>query len=143
MLYKTVDLLNYCSLTNPVAYTFCRTKNIIQRNKNSTGRSVSQDMDGAQGTYNYEDEGRIFGMGMDVAVIESNGYGEDEKEESMNLVETIQILQKDVQIYKVDNKKLMKSKEQQEGFNIKLMKRLKKIEKKMDKETESRNSRSL
>jgi sorbitol-specific phosphotransferase system component IIC len=68
MLYKMMDLLNSCILTNPVAYTFCRTKNIIRRKKNSTGRSVNQDMDDAQGTYNYEDEGRIFGMGVDVAV---------------------------------------------------------------------------
>jgi hypothetical protein len=60
-------------------------------------------------------------MGMVVAIIESNGHGEDGKEESMNLVETIKSLQKDFQSYKFDNEKLMKSKEQQEGFNIKLM----------------------
>ena len=48
-------------------------------------------MDDAQGTYNYEYEGIIFGMGMDVVVTESNGHGEDEKEESMNLVETIKV----------------------------------------------------
>jgi predicted RNase H-like nuclease (RuvC/YqgF family) len=61
----------------------------------------------------------------------------------MNLVETIKSLQKDVQSYKADNEKLMKSKEQQEGFNIKLMQSLDRIEKKMDKETESRKSGSL
>jgi hypothetical protein len=37
----------------------------------------------------------------------------------------------------------MKAKEQQEGFNIKLMQSLDIIEKKMDKETESRKSGSL
>jgi hypothetical protein len=58
-------------------------------------------------------------------------------------VETIKNLQKNVQSYKVDNKKLMKSKEQQEDFNIKLMQSLDIIEKKMDKETESSKSRSL
>jgi hypothetical protein len=42
----------------------------------------------------------------------------------MNLVETIKILQKDVQIYKFDNERLMKAKEKQEGFNIKLMQSL-------------------
>jgi hypothetical protein len=63
---------------------------------------------------------------------------EEGKEESMNLVETIKIMQKDVQIYKVDNERLMRVKEQQEGFNIKLMQSLDIIEKKMDKETESR-----
>jgi hypothetical protein len=60
----------------------------------------------------------------------------------MNLVETIKFFQKDVQSYKADNEKLMKSKEQQEGFNIKLMQSLERIEKKMDKETESRKSGS-
>jgi hypothetical protein len=36
----------------------------------------------------------------------------------------------------------MKSNEQQEGFNLKLMQSLERIGKKMDKETESRKSRS-
>jgi hypothetical protein len=71
----------------------------------------------------------------------SNGHGEG-KEESMNLVETIKSLQKDVQSYKDDNERLMKSKEKQEGFNIKLMQSLDIIEKKMDKETESSRSGS-
>jgi hypothetical protein len=58
------------------------------------------------------------------------------------LVETIKGLQKDVQIYKVDNERLMKAKEQQGDFNIKLMQSLEIIENKMDKETNSSNSRS-
>jgi hypothetical protein len=56
-------------------------------------------------------------------VTHSNGHGEG-KEESMNLIETIKSLQKDVQIYNVDNERLMKVKEQHEGFNIKLMQSL-------------------
>jgi len=83
-------------------------------------------MDDSKGTYNYEDEGRIFDMGMGDAVTKSNGHGEYRKGERMNLVETIKSLQKDVQSYKADNKKLMKSKEKQEGFNIKLMHNLEK-----------------
>jgi hypothetical protein len=39
----------------------------------------------------------------------------------MKLVETIKSLQKDFHSYKVDNERLMKSKEKQEGLNIKLM----------------------
>jgi hypothetical protein len=58
------------------------------------------------------------------------------------LVETIKGLQKDVQSYKVDNERLMKAKEQQDGFNIKLMQSLDRIENKMDKKTESSKSRS-
>jgi hypothetical protein len=68
MLYKMIDFLNSCSFTNPVAYTFCRTRNIIRHKHNSSGRSVNQDMDDAQGTYDYEDEGIMFGMGVDVAI---------------------------------------------------------------------------
>jgi hypothetical protein len=58
---------------------------------------------------------------------------------TMNLVETIKSLKKYVQSYKVVNERLTKSKEQQDGFNIKLLQILDIIEKKMDKETESRN----
>ena len=45
----------------------------------------------------------------------------------MNLVETIKGLQKDVQSYKVDNERLMKSKEEQDDFNVNLMQGLDKI----------------
>jgi hypothetical protein len=58
----------------------------------------------------------------------------------MNLVETIKSFQKDVQSYKVDNDNLMKGEEEQEGFNIKFLQSLDKIEKKMDKETETSRS---
>ena len=51
------------------------------------------------------------------------------------MVETIKGLQKDDQRYKADNERLMKAKEQQDDFNIKLVQSLDKIEKKMDKET--------
>jgi hypothetical protein len=68
--------------------------------------------------------------------------GTKSKEEHINLVETIKGLQKYVQSYKVDNERLMKAKEQQDDFNVKLMQSLDIIEKKMDKETETSRSRS-
>jgi hypothetical protein len=71
----------------------------------------------------------------------SNGHGEG-KEENMKLVETIKLLQKDFQSYKHDNERLMKAKEQQEDYNIKLMQSLDGIEKNMDKENGSSKSRS-
>jgi hypothetical protein len=55
----------------------------------------------------------------------------------MNLVKAIKSLQKDIQSYKVDNDKLMKDKEEQDGLNIKFLQSLDIIEKNMDKETES------
>jgi hypothetical protein len=53
------------------------------------------------------------------------------------LVETIKGLQKNVQSYKDDNERLIKSKEKQDDFNFKLMQIFDIIEKKMDKETKS------
>jgi hypothetical protein len=63
------------------------------------------------------------------------------KEESINLVETIKSLQRYVLRYKVDNERLMKYQEQQNGFNIKLLQSLDKIEKKVYKETDSSKSK--
>ena len=50
----------------------------------------------------------------------SNGHGEG-MDEKMKMVETIKKLQRDVQSHKYDNERLMKSKEQHEDFNMKLM----------------------
>jgi hypothetical protein len=77
-------------------------------------------MDNAQRTYKYEDEVKGFGMNMGNVKTKSNRHGEG-KEESMNLVETIKSLQRDVQSYKVDNERLVKDKEQQDGFRIKML----------------------
>jgi hypothetical protein len=52
----------------------------------------------------------------------------------MSLVETIKSLQINLQIYEVDIEKLMKDKERQDGFNIKLLHILDIIENKMNKE---------
>jgi hypothetical protein len=71
----------------------------------------------------------------------SNGHGEG-RDENMNMVETIKNLQKDVQIHKDDNERIMRAKEQQDDFNMKLMQRLDKIEKKLDKESGSSKSGS-
>jgi len=56
----------------------------------------------------------------------------------MKLVDSIKCFQKDVESYKIHNKNLMKSKEKQYDFNIMLMQSLERIEKKVDKVTNSR-----
>jgi hypothetical protein len=43
----------------------------------------------------------------------SNGHGEG-RDENINMVETIKILQKNVQRHKYDNKRIMRDKEQQD-----------------------------
>jgi hypothetical protein len=98
-------------------------------------------MGNGQGTYNYEDEGKIFGMSVGDVVTKSNGHGEG-KEGSINLIETIKIMPRDVKSYKTNNERLMKAKEQQDDFNTKMLQSLNRIEKKMDKETDSSESRS-
>ena len=60
----------------------------------------------------------------------------------MNMVETNKNLQKDVKSHKDDNERLMRAKEQQGDFNMKLMQSLNRIEKKVDKESGSSKSRS-
>jgi hypothetical protein len=67
----------------------------------------------------------------------SNGH-RGGKEEVKNLADTLRKLQTDVHIHKVDNEILMKAKEQQEGFNMKLMISLYIIENKLDKESGSK-----
>jgi hypothetical protein len=77
-------------------------------------------MEDTQGAYIHEDE--IIGMDVHLGIegTNSNGHGEG-KDEYMNMVETIRNLQKYVQRNKYDNERIMKSKEQQEDFNMRLM----------------------
>jgi hypothetical protein len=57
----------------------------------------------------------------------SNRHGE-ERNEYMNMAETIKNLQMDVQIHKYDNERIMKSKEQEVDFNMNLLEGLNRIE---------------
>jgi hypothetical protein len=57
---------------------------------------------------------------LDIEGTNSNGHG-DERNVKMNMEETIKNLKKDVQSYKDDNGSIMKSKEQQDEFNMKLL----------------------
>jgi hypothetical protein len=68
-------------------------------------------MKNTQRTYSHEEEVRGLYVILRNEGTDSNGHGEG-KEESTNLVETIKSIQKDVQSYKVDNERLMKSKKQ-------------------------------
>jgi hypothetical protein len=51
------------------------------------------------------------------------------------MMKIIENLQRDVQTHRADNKNLMKAREQQGEFNIKLMQSLEIIENKLDKES--------
>jgi hypothetical protein len=66
----------------------------------------------------------------------SNGHGEEIDREG-NIRKIIEGFQKDAQTRREDNIKLIKAQEKQGEFNIKLLKSLERIEKKLDKESDS------
>jgi hypothetical protein len=63
-------------------------------------------------------------------------------DDNMDMVETIRNLKKYFHSHKADNERLMKAREQQEDLNMKLMKRVDRIEKILDKESGSKKSGS-
>jgi hypothetical protein len=93
-------------------------------------------MEYAHGTYSQEDDIRGMDVHLGIEGTNSNGHGEG-RDENMNMVETIKNLNKDVQSHEDDNERIMRAKEKQEDFNMKLMQSLNIIEKKMDKESGS------
>jgi hypothetical protein len=98
-------------------------------------------MEEAQGNYSHPEKSRWMDVHLGMEGRNSNGHGE-ERNEDMNMVETIKNLQKDVQSHKVDNERLMKAKEQQDDFNMKPLEGLNRIEKKLVKESDSSKSES-
>jgi hypothetical protein len=61
-----------------------------------------------------------------------NGHGE-EIDKDVGMMKIIKTLQKDVQIHQADNEKLKRVEQKQEDFNMKLMRSLERIEKKLYK----------
>jgi hypothetical protein len=98
-------------------------------------------MEEAQGNYSQQEESRGVDIHLGMEGTNSNGHGE-ERNEDMNMAETIKNLQKDVQSHKANNERLMKAKEQQDEFNMKLLEGLNGIEKKLVKESDSSKSES-
>jgi hypothetical protein len=98
-------------------------------------------MEEAQRNYIHLEKSRGMDVHLGMEGTNSNGHGE-ERNEDMNMAETIKNLQKDVQSHKVDNERIMKAKEQQDDFNMKLLEGLNRIEKKLVKESDSSRSGS-
>jgi hypothetical protein len=98
-------------------------------------------MEEAQENYSQPDESRGMDVHLGIEGTNSNGHGE-ERNENMNMAETIKNLQKDVQSHKDDNERLMRAKEQQDDFNMKLLEGLNRIENKLVKESGSSKSGS-
>jgi hypothetical protein len=68
-------------------------------------------MDDTQVVFSQEDENKELNVQLDIERTNSNGHG-GEKEEDINLDETIIKLQIDFQRHKDDNERFMKAKEQ-------------------------------
>jgi hypothetical protein len=71
----------------------------------------------------------------------SNGHREEIDNEG-NMMKIIEKLQKDARTHRTDNRKLRKDQDKQGEFNLKLMKSLERIEKKLEKERDSRKTGS-
>jgi hypothetical protein len=83
-------------------------------------------------------ENEVKGMDVHLGVEESNSNGHGgEMDKEGHMMKIIERLQKDAQAHRADNKKLMKARDQQGKFNLKLMQSLERIEKKLDKESDS------
>jgi hypothetical protein len=101
----------------------------------------SIEMEEEQGNYSHLEKSRGMDVHLGMEGTNSNGHG-DERNEDMNMAKTIKNLQKDVQSHKYINGRLMKTKEQRDDFNIKLLEGLNRIEKKLVKESNSSRSES-
>jgi hypothetical protein len=98
-------------------------------------------MEVEQTAFSFEDEAKGMDVHLGVEGSNSNGHGEEIDKEGY-MMKIIERLQKYAQTHRADNRKLMKAKEQQGEFNLELMQSLERIEKKLDKESDSRKTRS-
>jgi hypothetical protein len=86
-------------------------------------------------------ENEVKGMDVHLGVEGSNSNGHGEEIDKVgHMMRTIERLHKDAQTHREDNKNLMKSREQQGEFNIKLIQILERIENKLDKGSDSSKS---
>jgi hypothetical protein len=93
-------------------------------------------MEETQNASSLENEAKGMDVHLGVEGLNSNGHGEEIDKEG-HMMKIIERLQKDAQTHRENSRKLMKAKKQQGEFNLKLMKSLERIEKKLDKERDS------
>jgi hypothetical protein len=98
-------------------------------------------MEEAHNTSNSENEAQGMDVHLGVEGTNSNGHVKEIDKEG-NMMKIIEILQKDVQTHRADNRKLMKARDQQGEFSLKLMRSLEMIERKLDKESDFNKSGS-
>jgi hypothetical protein len=79
-----------------------------------------REMEEAQNASSSENEVKGMDVHLGVEGSNSNGHGEEIDKEG-NMMKIIERLQKDAQTHREDNKNLMKARDQQGEFNLKLM----------------------
>jgi hypothetical protein len=82
-----------------------------------------------------EREGRDVNLGIEG--LNSNGHGKEMDKEG-HMMKIIEILQKDAQDHRADSKRLNKTQDKHGEFNLKLLRSLDRIEKKLEKESDIR-----
>jgi hypothetical protein len=86
-----------------------------------------------------EREGRDVNLGVEGS--NSNGHGKEMDKEG-HMMKLIEILQKDAQAHRADSRKLMRVRDQQGEFNLKVLKNLERIERKLEKRSGSSKTES-
>jgi hypothetical protein len=93
-------------------------------------------MEETQNASSSENEAKGMDVHLGVEGSNSNGHGEEIDKEG-HMMKIIEKLQKDAQTHRTDSRKLRKAQDKQGEFNLKLMKSLERIEKKLDQERDS------
>jgi hypothetical protein len=86
-----------------------------------------------------EREGRDVNLGVEGS--NSNGHGRELDKEG-HMMKIIERLQKDAQAHRADSRKLMRVRDRQGQFNLRMLKSLERIEKKLEKESDSSKTES-
>jgi hypothetical protein len=88
-------------------------------------------------------ENKIKGRDANFGVVVSNSYGHrGELYKEGHVMKIIEILQKDAQARRADSRKLMRVRDRQGEFNLKMLKNLERIERKLEKESDISKTRS-
>jgi hypothetical protein len=86
-----------------------------------------------------EREGRDVNLGVEGS--NSNGHGRELDKEG-HMMKIIERLQKDAQARRADSQNIMRVRDQQGEFNLKMLKSLERIERKLEKESDTRKTGS-
>jgi hypothetical protein len=103
---------------------------------------LSKEMEEVRSASISEDEREGKDVNLGVEGTNSNGHGKEIDKEG-RMMKLIEKLQKEAQVHRADSRKLMKIRDRQGEFNLKMLKSLERIEKKLEKESDTSRSRSV